>query len=84
MKKKILVGLLSAGMLLGLCGCGNQSFIDTTYHFDKAIIKLPNGESLEGKVESWTDFGESGEQIQITIDGTTYLTGIQNVILIAE
>ena len=84
MKKKILVGLLSAGMLLGLCSCGNQAFIDTTYHFDKAIIKLPNGESLEGNVESWTDFGESGEQIQITIDGVTYLTGIQNVILIVE
>ena len=84
MKKKILVGLLSAGMLFGLCSCGNQTLIDTTYHFDKVILTLPNGESFEGKLESWTDFGEDGEQIQITLNGVTYLTSIDNVILIAE
>lgn len=84
MKKKILVGLLTLGIIGGMCSCGNQTLIDTTYHFDKAIIELPNGESFEGKVTSWTDFGESGEQIQVTINGVTYLTSIQNVILIAE
>ena len=90
MKNKIIalcwfagLGLLSAGMLFGLCSC-NRTLIDTTYRFDKAILTLPNGESFEGKVESWIDFGENGEQIQITLNGVTYLTSIDNVILIAE
>ena len=84
MKKKILATILGIGLVLGMCSCGNQTLIDTTYRFDKVILTLPNGESFEGKVESWTDFGENGEQIQVTLNGVTYLTDINNVVLIAE
>lgn len=82
MKKKILGFLLLTTMALGLTGCGNQQVFDTTYTFDYAIIELPNGEVIEGKVESWNDY--EGEQFQIVINGKTYLTHCENVVMIAE
>lgn len=84
MKKKILITLtaLTTAVTL-LTACGNQSLIDTTYRFDKAIINLHNGTIIEGNVQSWRDY-ENSDQIQITINGKTYLTHISNVILIAD
>ena len=84
MKKRILItitALTTAATLL--TACGNQSLIDTTYRFDKAIINLHNGNIVEGKVQSLKDYDNS-DQIQVTINGKTYLTHISNVILIAE
>lgn len=83
MKKKLLVGLVTLGLIFGATACGNMQVFDTTYSFEKAIISLPNGEVIEGKVQSWTDF-EDGDQIQIKIDGKQYLTHISNVVLISE
>lgn len=80
--KKILVILLVAMIMIGLVGCGNQQLFDATYTFDYAIIGLPNGEVIEGKVESWNDY--EGEQLQIVIGGVTYLTHSENVVMIAE
>lgn len=81
MKKKL---LLTATLIMTLLvGCGNQQVFDTSYTFDQAIVALPNGEVVEGKVDSWTDF-EDGDQIQIKINGTTYLCHMENVTLISE
>lgn len=65
-----------------LSGC-NKQMIDTTYKFDRAIIELRNGTIVEGKVQSWTDF-EDGDQIQVKVDGKTYLVHSSNVDLIDE
>ena len=82
--KKIIVMLLVLVMVVGLlAGCGNKAFLDTTYTFDRAIIHLPDGTIVDGKVEKWTDY-EDGDQIQITIDGVTYLVHSSQVVLIAE
>lgn len=84
MKKRILIGLATLGVTFGvLTGCGNMQMIDTTYTFDRAIISLPNGEIIEGEVQSWTDF-EDGDQIQVKIDGKQYLVHSSNVVMIAE
>ena len=61
-----------------LTGC-NKTIIDTTYTFNYAIIQLPNGEVVEGRVETWTDY--EGEQLQIRIDGVTYLCSSYNCVL---
>ena len=79
--KKILFALLAI-MMLVLTGCGNQQIFDMTYTFNYAIIELPNGEVVEGKVQTWNDY--EGEQLQIVIDGVTYLTHSENVAMIAE
>lgn len=65
---------------LFMSGCNKQVF-DTTYAFDRAILVLPNGEVVDGKVEGWTDF-EDGDQIQVKIDGRQYLVHSSNVVLI--
>ena len=75
----IIIALLLVISFL-LSGCGNKQIIDTKYRFDYAIILLPNGEVVDGPVESWTDF-DDGDQIQVKIDGVTYLTHSMNVVL---
>ena len=84
MKKYIAIAVaavLLIGLLL-LAGC-NKQLVDMTYSYEYAIIALPNGEIVEGKVTSWTDF-EDGDQLQIKIDGKTYLVHSSNVVLISE
>ena len=84
MKKLIallLVVILALTVML-LAGC-NKQLVDLTYSYEYAIIGLPNGETVEGKVSSWTDF-EDGDQLQIRIDGKTYLVHSSNVVLISE
>lgn len=71
---------ITAAAIVALCGF-NYSIFDTTYDFDKAMIVLPNGEVVIGEVDSWTDF-EDGDQIQVKINGITYLTHATNVVLI--
>jgi hypothetical protein len=81
--KKIIVTVLALLMLTALLtGCNKQLF-DTTYSFDRAVIYMPDGEIIEGKIDSWTDY-EDGDQIQAKINGTTYLVHSSNIVLIAE
>lgn len=61
----------------------NRQMIDLTYNYKYAIITLPNGEIVEGEVESWKDF-DDGDQLQITINGVTYLTHSTDVILMTK
>lgn len=65
-----------------LSGC-NKQLVDLTYSYETAVISLPNGEVVEGKVNSWTDF-DDGDQIQVKIDGKTYLVHSSNIALISD
>lgn len=83
--KKLIALLLAVILLLSialLAGC-NKQMVDLTYSYEYAIIGLPNGEVVEGKVSSWTDF-EDGDQIQVKIAGKTYLVHSSNVVLISD
>lgn len=84
MKKRILIifALALALAVTLLAGC-NKQMVDLTYSYEYAIIGLPNGEVVEGKVSSWTDF-EDGDQIQVKIEGKTYLVHSSNVVLISD
>ncbi len=81
--KKICLALLLALSLLLLSGCGNRSLFDTTYTFTRAIVALPDGTFVSGPVTSWRDY-DDGDQLQVTINGVTYLTHASNVVLMAE
>ena len=81
--KKILAAILVLTVITMLLTACNKQIFDTTYSFDKAIIYLPNGETVEGKVDSWTDY-EDGDQIQVKINGVVYLVHSSNVVLIKE
>ena len=84
--KKLIAILLVAVVVLSLAlimtGC-NKQLVDLTYSYEYAIIGLPNGETVEGKVSSWTDF-EDGDQIQVKINGKTYLVHSSNIVLISD
>ena len=80
--KKILGTLLVTMMMLSMVGCGNKDMFDTNYTYNKAIIDLANGESIEVEIKQWRDY-EDGDQLQIiTPDGTVYLTSSYNCTLI--
>lgn len=79
--KKIITLFCAISAMMIFTGC-NKQLIDTTYKYDYAIISLANGEVVEGKVESWKDY--EGEQIQVKIDGKTYLVNSVNIDLISE
>ncbi len=81
--KKVLCLVCALAMTMALSACGNKQFLDTTYTFSKAIISLPDGTVVEGQVSSWKDY-EDGDQLQVVIDGTTYLLHASNVVLISE
>ena len=83
--KKIIAMLLAVIAVLSavlLSGC-NKQIMDLTYSYEYAIIGLPNGEVVEGKVSSWTDY-EDGDQLQVKINGKTYLVHSSNVVLISN
>lgn len=83
--KKVIAMLLCVIALLSvllITGC-NKQMVDLTYSYERAILQLPNGEIIEGRVSSWTDF-EDGDQIQVKIDGKTYLVHSSNIVLISD
>lgn len=84
MNKKKLIAFAAAASLLAsisLASCNRQVF-DFNYNFDRAIIKLADGTVISGKCESWRDY--DGEQMQIKINGVTYLVHAANLTLIDE
>lgn len=80
--KKIFCGVMAA-MMLALTSCGNQQIFDNTYNFNKVMIAMPDGSIVSGKLSSWLDY-ENSEQIQLVIDGVTYLTHMSNVVMISD
>lgn len=81
--KKFVIVMLVAVMLLVVCGACNMQVVDTTWSYEKGIITLPNGDVVEGKVETWREYSDS-DMLQVKIDGKQYLTHSVNVVLIAE
>ena len=82
MKKRFTISFATILLAMSLSGC-NKQVVDLTYSYERAIISLPNGEIIDGKVQSWTDY-EDGDQIQVKIDGVTYLVHSSQVVLISE
>jgi len=79
----VLVILIASFVIYWETTHGNRQLIDTKYRFDRAIIALPNGQVIDGKVTSWLDYQDS-DAVQVTINGKTYLTHYANVCLIDE
>lgn len=82
MKNRIICFVACLMMLVScvvLCSCGNYTVLDMTFTYSWAQIKLPDGTIIEGKVDSWTDYGDG--LLQITIDGTTYLVHAADAVM---
>lgn len=85
MKKKFSIIVVSIALILValLTSCGNRTLVDTTYKFEYAVIYLPDGRTVSGKVTSWTDY-EDIDAVQVTIDDNTYYTSLTNVCLMTK
>lgn len=79
--KRIIFALVLLTMVVGLCGC-NMQIADTTWKFDRAVVRLADNRVIDGPVQSWLDF-DGSDMIQVKIDGVTYLTHSSNVVLIS-
>ena len=80
--KKIIAVILALILALSMMGC-NMQVADLTYTFNYAYIEMPNGSYIEGVVDSWKDF-EDGDQLQVVIDGVTYLTDTTRCVLVKK
>lgn len=70
-------------MLLALGGCGNQSLLGSNETYSYAQIKTPDGEVIQGKVESWSS--SNGTTVQLVMeDGNVYYVSSMNVTLSAN
>lgn len=85
MKKRAKLAALLLAILLfcGIFAGCNEVFLDTTYEFDRCIIRLPDGKTVSGSVESWKDWDDC-DFIQVEVNGKTYYTHMVNVVLIAD
>lgn len=70
--------VLASGAMLAGC---NMMIVDTVYKYDYAYILLPDGTCVQGKVDKWTDYAD-GDQLQIVIEGVTYLTDTTRAVLV--
>lgn len=81
MKRLISIILVIVFMFI-LSGC-NMQVVDTTYKYDRAILEMPDGVIVSGKVDSWKDY-DASDQIQVKIEGTTYLVHSTDIVLIND
>lgn len=87
MKRKLLILflviiLIFSSIAMG-CNCSGYDFFDTNYHFNRAIIKMPDNSTLEIELLTWAD--AEGEQLTLTsIEGNRYLVSSINCILIED
>lgn len=77
--KKLVSVILATGLIFAATGC-NRQIADLTYEYNYAYISLPNGDCIEGEVQSWLDY-DDGDQIQVKINDITYLTDTTRVVL---
>lgn len=79
MKHKITALLLIFLPVLAFAGC-NRQLIDTTFKYDYVMFSMPNGEIIEGQVESWKDFTD-GDQLQVKVNDDVYLVHSSDIVL---
>lgn len=78
------------GVTMTFTGCGastptegGRQLYDGARVFDRMVGVLPDGTVIKGEVDSWLDFDDC-DQIQVTVNGDTYLFHSSNVVLIKE
>ena len=81
--KKVLAVLVLVVLAISLSACsiGNHAMVDFKHNFEEAVIALPDGNVVSGRVQSWKDY-EDSDCVQIKIDGVVYLTHYVNATLI--
>lgn len=79
---RILNGLMGLNGEAGECIDILKKHLYQGHAFDSEHMAKELGD-VAGKIESWKDY-DDGDQIQVKIDGTTYLVHSVNIVLIKE
>ena len=61
---------------------GGFKLFDNVWAYTNVVIKLGDY-SVSGRVDNWRDYKDS-DVVQVTVDGVTYLTSYENVVLIYD
>ena len=61
---------------------GGFKLFDNVWAYTNVVIKLGDY-SVSGRVDNWRDYNDS-DAVQVTVDGVTYLTSYENVVLIYD
>lgn len=77
---KRIISIIAIIMLLAGCQENRKYDLFDTQGYNYAIIKLPTDEIVEGEIQYWRDF--DGEQLEVKVNGTIYLTSSFNCVLI--
>ena len=85
---RILNGLMGLNGEAGECIDILKKHLYQGHAFDSEHMAKELGDvawylAISGKIESWKDY-DDGDQIQVKIDGTTYLVHSVNIVLIKE
>ena len=80
MRKRIALALVLVIAALLLASCGNKDYFDTVRTYHEAVIAMPDGTVVSGEVQNWRSYG-NGDQIQVKIDGITYLVHSSDIVL---
>lgn len=83
MKKILAILALALIFVVTLTGCSNKQTFDFAQKFDRVILQLPDGTIIDGVCQSWRDF-EDGDQLQVKVNGKTYLVHSSDCVLIIE
>lgn len=84
--KKVIVFLLSS-IFLASCGATDEieelsSELEEARRYEYAMVLLPSGETVEGEIDDY--FTSLGGFKIIFKNGETYLTSLENVVLMKE
>jgi len=82
--KKVIALCLVILLSIMVCGCGNYYSIDPEYHFNRAILSMPDGTIKELDICGWSDSTNSEKFTITATDGTVYLVSANNCVLIGE
>ena len=80
-KLKLIAMLISLVFLTTLLSGCNRDIKQIDFKFDRVLIKLPNGEIVEGEVDEW-DTSNAKDMVKVKIKGgKTYLGNSENIVL---
>lgn len=78
----LIIALFTSITIIHIVEASEEKYLDDVAHFNHAIIFLHNGEMIEGELDNWGMVNDS--VIQVVIEGHTYRTSYNNVILSDE
>lgn len=80
--KRIICLIICIVLMLCVTACGAEGPVSSSSGNKRAVIRMPDGVLVEGKVDRWYPY-QCG-LVEVEINGTTFTTHGANVVLITK